>query len=594
MTHLHQHQAVSTKPCKHRNKILFILSILSKKRAAMSSTDSHEKLDFIRDIIAKDLASGKHDTVITRFPPEPNGYLHIGHAKAICFNFGISLENKEIGARCHLRFDDTNPEKEETEYVESIKEDVRWLGFDWGEHLYFASDYFAFFYDCAVHLIKEGLAYVDEQTPEEIKKNRGDVVTPGTPSPYRDRPTQESLDRFEEMKAGQHAEGSMVLRAKIDLTSSNMNMRDPVIYRIIHAAHHNTGDDWCIYPMYDFAHPLEDAHEHITHSLCTLEFENHRPLYDWFIEHCPVPAVPRQIEFSRLNLSYTVMSKRKLLQLVNEGHVSGWDDPRLPTISGMRRRGYPPAAIRSFCARVGITKVNSVTDVAILESEVRDELNRSAERRMAVLDPLKVVITNWPSDDYTELVEVPNNPANKEAGTRQVSLGKEIWIERNDFMEDPLKKFFRLGPDRSVRLRGGYIITCTGFEKNDAGEVTELHCEFIPDTIGKDAPEGIKCRAAIHWVDAATAIDAEVRLYDRLFSEENPDAAEGGFLTCLNPDSLSIIQGAKLEQSLSNVDQGAVYQFERVGYFCTDNKDHVANEKPVFNRTVALKDSWKK
>ena len=560
----------------------------------MSKADKKEPTDFIREIIAKDLASGKHDTVITRFPPEPNGYLHIGHAKAICISFGIALENKATNARCHLRFDDTNPEKEETEYVESIKNDVRWLGFDWGDNLYFASDYFDFFYACAQHLINAGLAYVDEQSPEEMKKNRGDVVTPGTASPFRDRPAEESLTRFEEMKAGQHADGSMVLRAKIDLSSSNMNMRDPVIYRIMHATHHNTGDQWRIYPMYDFAHPLEDAHEHITHSLCSLEFENHRPLYDWFVQNCPVPSVPRQIEFSRLNLSYTVMSKRKLLQLVEEGHVNGWDDPRLLTISGMRRRGYPPAAIRSFCHRGGVTKVNSVTDMAILESEIRDELNRTAQRRMAVLDPLKVVITNWPADDHSELVEVPNNPANKEAGTRMVSLGKEIWIEREDFMEDPPKKFFRLGPGRSARLRGGYIITCTGFEKNDAGELTEIHCEFIPDTIGQDAPEGIKCRAAIHWVDAATAATAEVRLYDRLFSEENPDAAEGGFLSCLNPDSLTIIENAKLELSLSEADKGSRYQFERIGYFCADAIDHVPGERIVFNRTVALKDSWKK
>ena len=555
----------------------------------MSAADKKENTDFIRDIIAKDLASGKHDTVITRFPPEPNGYLHIGHAKAICISFGIAQENAGVGARCHLRFDDTNPEKEETEYVESIKRDVKWLGFDWGEHLYFASDYFDFFFDCAKHLIKGGLAYVDEQTPEEIKKNRGDVVTPGTPSPFRDRPTEDSLTRFNEMKAGDHKEGAMVLRAKIDLTSSNMNMRDPILYRIVHSAHHNTGDDWCIYPMYDFAHPLEDAHEHITHSLCSLEFENHRPLYDWFITHCPVPAQPRQIEFSRLNISYTVMSKRKLLQLVNEGHVSGWDDPRMLTISGMRRRGYPSSAIRNFCARGGVTKVNSVTDMAILESEIRDELNLSAERRMAVLDPLKVIITNWPAVEHKEIVEVPNNPANKEAGTRQVSLGKELWIEHDDFMEDPPKKFFRLGIGRSVRLRGGYIITCTGFEKNDAGEVTEVHCEFIPETIGKDAPEGIRCRAAIHWVDASTTTDAEIRLYDRLFSEENPDAADGGFLSCLNDASLSVITNAKLEASLSGTEKGTVYQFERVGYFCADNVDH-----GVFNRTVALKDSWSK
>ncbi|MCP5535607.1 MAG: glutamine--tRNA ligase/YqeY domain fusion protein [Akkermansiaceae bacterium] len=551
------------------------------------------KTDFIREIIAKDLASGKHDTVITRFPPEPNGYLHIGHAKAICISFGIAQENAAVGARCHLRFDDTNPEKEESEYVESIKTDVQWLGFDWGDHLYFASNYFDFFYDCAKHLINEGLAYVDEQSPEEIKRNRGDVVTPGTPSPFRDRPTGESLDLFARMKAGEFKDGSMVLRAKIDLTSSNMNMRDPVIYRIVHSTHHNTGDDWCVYPMYDFAHPLEDALERITHSLCSLEFENHRPLYDWFIAHCPVPAVPRQIEFSRLNLSYTVMSKRKLLQLVEEGRVSGWDDPRLPTISGMRRRGYPPAAIRNFCHRCGVTKVNSVTDMAILESEIRDELNRTAERRMAVLDPLKVVITNWPNADHVELVQVPNNPADKTSGMREVTLGKELWIERDDFMEEPPNQFFRLGPGRSARLRGGYIITCTGFEKDDAGEVSEIHCEFIPDTIGKDAPEGIQCRAAIHWVDAATAVDAEVRLYDRLFSEENPDAAEGGFLSCLNEDSLTVVPNAKLESSLAEVKSGVTYQFERVGYFCTDIIDHVAGGNIVFNRTVALRDSWK-
>ncbi len=552
-----------------------------------------KKADFIREIIAKDLASGKHNTVITRFPPEPNGYLHIGHAKAICFNFGIAQENQAVNARCHLRFDDTNPAKEEVEYVESIKNDVSWLGFSWDEHLYFASNYFDFFYDCAIHLIKEGKAYVDEQSLEEIRATRGNVTTPGTHSPYRDRPAEESLDLFTRMKAGEFKDGAMVLRAKIDMSSSNMNMRDPVMYRIMNTPHHNTGETWCIYPMYDFAHPLEDALEHVTHSLCTLEFENHRPLYDWAIEHCPVPATPRQIEFSRLNLSYTVMSKRKLLQLVEEGHVDGWDDPRLPTLSGMRRRGYQPNAIRNFCHRVGITKVNSVTDMSILEAEVRDELNQNAERRMGVLDPLKVIITNWPSDDYSETVTVPNNPAKEDTGSRPVSLGKEIWIEQDDFMEAPPKKFFRLGPDRSVRLRGGYIITCTGYEKNTEGKITEVHCEFIPDTIGKDAPEGIRCRAAIHWVDVATAIDAEIRLYDRLFSEENPDAAEGGFLTCLNKNSLTVATNSKLEASLADTRAGDIYQFERVGYFCADSVDHITGEKTVFNRTVALKDSWK-
>ncbi|MGJ8677145.1 MAG: glutamine--tRNA ligase/YqeY domain fusion protein [Akkermansiaceae bacterium] len=553
-----------------------------------------EKLDFIREIIAGDLASGKHSSIITRFPPEPNGYLHIGHAKSICFNFGIAEENQELGAKCNLRFDDTNPEKEDTEYVDSIKADVNWLGFDWGNNLYFASDYFDFFYNCAVHLIKKGKAYIDEQSHEEMRANRGNVTTPGTESPFRNRPVEENLNLFSRMKAGEFKEGAMVLRAKIGMTSSNMNMRDPALYRIMHAEHHNTGSAWCIYPMYDFAHPLEDAHEHVTHSLCTLEFENHRPLYDWVINNCPVPAKPRQIEFSRLNLSYTVMSKRKLLQLVEEGHVSGWNDPRLLTISGMRRRGYQPAAIRSFCKRIGITKFNSITDMSILESEVRNELNTNAERRMAVLAPLKVVLTNWPSDAHSELVEVPNNPANKEAGNRKVSLSKELWIEQDDFMQEPSKDFFRLGPGRSVRLRGGYIITCTGFEKNAAGEVTEVHCDFIPDTIGQNAPEGVTCRAAIHWVDAASAVGAEIRLYDRLFSEENPDATEEGFLSCLNPHSLSIIQNAKLEASLIDTKAADIYQFERVGYFCADNVDHIKGEKLVFNRTVALKDSWAK
>jgi len=576
------------------SRFLFLLHH-SKRRSNMSNdTSKPEKLDFIREIIRDDLLKGKHQTVITRFPPEPNGYLHIGHAKAFCFNFGIAEENQAVGARCHLRFDDTNPEKEESEYVESIKEDVRWMGFDWGEHLYFASDYFDFFYECARHLIKNGDAYVDEQSPDEIKKNRGNVTTPGIPSPFRDRPAEESLDLLSRMKAGEFEDGAMVLRAKIDLTSSNMNMRDPIIYRIMHAHHHNTGDDWCIYPMYDFAHPLEDATEHITHSLCTLEFENHRPLYDWFIEHCPVPAKPRQIEFSRLNLSYTVMSKRKLLQLVEDGHVNGWDDPRLPTISGMRRRGYPPAAIRNFCHRVGITKVNSVTDMSILESEVRDELNLTAPRRMAVLSPLKVTLTNWPAEDHEEWMEAPNNPTDKQAGTRKVRLGKTLWIEKDDFMEDPPKKFFRLGIGRSVRLRGGYIITCKDVVKNDAGEVIEVLCEFIPDTIGKNAPEGIKCKAAIHWVDEASALDAQVALYDRLFTEENPDAAEGGFLSCLNENSLKVITDAKLEASLRDAQVGVVYQFERVGYFCLDNQSEEGQGAQIFNRTVALRDSWAK
>ncbi|MEY3395361.1 MAG: hypothetical protein RL346_1597 [Verrucomicrobiota bacterium] len=548
------------------------------------------KSDFIRDIITEDLASGKHRTTITRFPPEPNGYLHLGHAKSICLNFGIAGEIP--GAKCHLRFDDTNPEKEETEYVESIKEDVKWLGFDWGSDLYYASDYFEFFYECAVHLIQHGLAYVDQESPEEIKLHRGNVQTPGTPSAYRDRTVQENLEMFSAMRAGKYQEGEAVLRAKIDLSSSNMNMRDPVLYRIMHARHHHTGDAWCIYPMYDFAHPLEDALEHITHSLCTLEFENHRPLYDWFIEHCPVPSKPRQIEFARLSLTYTIMSKRKLLQLVNEGHVGGWDDPRLPTISGIRRRGYPSAAVRHFCKRIGITKYNGTTDVALLEHDIRDHLNTHAPRRMAVLDPLEVVIENF-SDEPTARLTVSNHPQDETMGERCVSFSPRIFIEREDFQEVPEKKFFRLGPERYVRLRGGPIVQCTGLDQNAAGEIARVRVRLLPGTTGKDAPEGVVCKAAIHWVDAATAADAEVRLYDRLFTAEDPDAAEGGFLSVLNPNSVRVVT-AKIEASLLNEPAGYVCQFERNGYFITDLKDHVAGEKAVFNRTVALKDSWGK
>jgi len=550
------------------------------------------KLDFIREIIADDLATGKHSTVITRFPPEPNGYLHIGHARSICLNFGIAGEHQEVGAKCHLRFDDTNPEKEETEYVESIKADVKWLGFDWGADLYFASNYFDFFYDCAVHLIREGKAYVEQQSAEEMRTNRGNLTTPGKPSPFRDRPVDENLDLFARMKAGEFKEGECVLRAKIDLASPNMNLRDPVIYRIMHAHHHNTGDAWCIYPLYDYAHPLEDALEHITHSLCTLEFENHRPLYDWVINHCPVPSKPRQIEFARLSLTYTVMSKRKLLQLVQEGLVGGWNDPRLPTISGLRRRGYPAAAIRHFCKRIGITKFSGTTDVALLEFDVRDFLNTSAPRRMAVLDPVKVVLENWTAEPLAT-VEVANHPQQPEAGNREVPMSGEVWIERDDFMEVPEKKFYRLGPDRHVRLKGGHIIRCTGFEKDAAGHITLIRADILPGTVGVDSPEGVECRAAIHWVDVATGVDAEVRLYDRLFSVEDPDAAEGGFLTVLNPHSLKTL-GAKVEPSLAAAEQGFSCQFERVGYFVADAIDHQPGVKPVFNRTVALKDSWTK
>jgi len=554
----------------------------------MSETET-PKLDFIREIIAADLASGKHATTITRFPPEPNGYLHISHAKAICLSFVIAQEYTATGAKCHLRFDDTNPEKEETEYVESIKEDVKWLGFDWGDDLYFASDYFEFFHDCAIALIEKGLAYVDQQTPEKIKETRGNLQVPGTNAPQRDATVEENLELFARMRAGGFKEGEAVLRAKIDMASPNMVMRDPVIYRVLHAHHHNTGDAWCIYPMYDFAHPLEDAKELVTHSLCTLEFEIHRPFYEWVIANCPVPAQPRQIEFSRLNLNYTVMSKRKLLTLVKEGMVNGWDDPRMPTLSGLRRRGYPAAAIRSFCKGLGITKFKGTTDIALLEHEVRGYLNEVAPRRMAVLDPLKLIITNY-EEDRSEDVPVPNHPGKPEMGERNVVLTRELWIEREDFMEDPPNKFFRLGPDRYVRLRGGYIVKCTGFEKDAAGNVAEVHCEYLPGTVGSDPPEGVKCKAAIHWVSAKEGREAEVRLYDRLFTVPDPDGAEDGFVSVLNPDSLQTVR-AWVEPMLAGAEPESVCQFERVGYFVADRRDHVTGEKLVFNRTVALRDS---
>jgi len=550
------------------------------------------KLDFIREIVADDLATGKHETIITRFPPEPNGYLHIGHAKAICLSFGIAEENQAVGARCHLRFDDTNPEKEEVEYVESIKEDVAWLGFDWGDHLYFASNYFDYFHGCAIALIEKGLAYVDEQTPDQIKAGRGNLQEPGENSPYRDRSAEENLQLFAKMKAGEFKEGEAVLRAKIDMASPNMVMRDPVIYRVLHATHHNTGDDWCIYPMYDFAHPLEDAKEHVTHSLCTLEFEIHRPFYEWVIEHCPVPSAPRQIEFSRLNLNYTVMSKRKLLTLVQDRKVHGWDDPRMPTLSGLRRRGYPAAAIRSFCKGLGITKFKGVTDIALLEHEVRSLLNKEAPRRMAVLDPVKLVLVNY-EEGRSEALEVVNNPEREEDGVREVMLSREIWIERGDFMEDPPRKFFRLGPERYVRLRGGYIIKCVGFEKDADGQVSEIHCEYLPGTVGQNAPEGVKCKAAIHWVSAEFGQPAKVRLYDRLFTAENPDAAEGGYETVLNPESLEARE-AWIEPALASMAPEEVCQFERLGYFVADRYEHQPGESAVFNRTVALRDSWAK
>ena len=548
------------------------------------------KRDFIRTIIAEDLASGKHQTTITRFPPEPNGYLHLGHARAICLNFGLAEENAETGARCHLRFDDTNPSKEETEYVESIKHDVAWLGFDWGENLYFASDYFQFFYDCALHLIREGKAYVDEQTLEEMRANRGSVKEPGKSSPFQDRSVEENLSRFEEMRRGDHEDGSMVLRAKIDMAAPNMNMRDPVLYRVMKETHHNTGDEWPIYPMYDFAHPLEDAKEMVTHSLCSLEFEDHRPLYDWVVENCPVPSVPRQIEFSRLNYTYTVMSKRKSIELVDGGHVTGWNDPRMPTISGARRRGIPARAIRRVCEETGITKQVGVTDIALLEFESRRILNEEVNRRMAVFNPLKVVLVNY-EEGRNEVMKLPNNPEDENAGEREVVLTRELWIERDDFALEAPKKYHRLKPEGAVRLRGGYIIKHVGHELNEAGEVSEVHCEIIPNTIGQNAPEGVVCKAAIHWV-SLLGKEAQVRLYDRLFTEENPDAAEGGYLSVLNPDSLEVLDNVIVEPMASEMQPGERCQFERIGYFVADSEEHTAEGNLVFNRTVALRDSW--
>jgi len=550
-----------------------------------------EPKDFIREIIREDLRTGKHSTIVTRFPPEPNGYLHIGHAKSIVLNFGIA---REFGGRCHLRFDDTNPSREEEEYVQSIMEDIRWLGFDWGDHLYFASNYFEQLYEWAEYLIKAGEAYVDDLSAEEIRAYRGTLTEPGRPSPYRDRSVDENLDLFRRMRAGEFPDGSRVLRAKIDMAASNLNLRDPVLYRIVHAAHHRTGDRWCIYPMYDFAHGQSDAIEGITHSLCTLEFENHRPLYDWFIEHLPVPARPRQIEFARLNLTYTVLSKRKLLRLVKEGHVAGWDDPRMPTLSGMRRRGYPPEAIRTFCDRIGMAKRDSTVDIAQLEFCVRDELNRTARRVMGVLNPLRVVIENYP-EGKTEELEAPYFPDDPpKMGIRKVPFSRVLYIEREDFREDPPKKFFRLAPGREVRLRWAYFLRCErAITDPETGEITELRCTYDPATRGGDAPDGRKVRGTIHWVSASHSLPAEVRLYDRLFDRPNPDDAPEGhdFLANLNPDSLKVIE-ARVEPSLATAAPGDRYQFERRGYFAVDPDTRPG--RLVFNRTVPLRDTWAK
>ncbi len=555
--------------------------------AADTATTREPGQDFIRDIVAADLAAGRHKTVVTRFPPEPNGYLHIGHAKSICLNFGIA---QEFGGRCHLRFDDTNPTKEEQEYIDAIEADVRWLGFDWGRHLYHASDHFETLYAWAEHLIEAGKAYVDDQSQEEMRANRGTLTEPGRNSPYRDRSVDENLDLFRRMRAGEFPNGARVLRAKIDMGAGNINLRDPTLYRILHATHPRTGDAWCIYPSYDFAHGQSDAIEHITHSICTLEFEDHRPLYDWFIENLPVPSRPRQYEFARLNMTYTVLSKRVLTQLVRDSHVSGWDDPRMPTIAGLRRRGVPPAAIRDFVRRVGVAKANSTVDYGMFEFSVREQLNRTALRRMAVLRPLKVTIENYPEGKVEEL-EAVNNPEDESAGIRQIRFSRELWIERDDFMENPPKKFFRLSPGKEVRLRYAYFVACKEVVKDAKGEVVELVCTYDPTTRGGNAPpDGRKVQATLHWVSAADAVDAEVRLYDQLFAKPDPDA--GNFAADLNPNSLEVLTGCKLEPALSAGNAPEPVQFERQGYFCRDRGS--APGRPVFNRTVGLRDTWAK
>ncbi len=544
------------------------------------------KRDFIRDVVRDDLSAGRHDAVVTRFPPEPNGYLHIGHAKSICLNFGIAAE---FGGRCHLRFDDTNPTREEIEYIESIQRDVRWLGFDWGEHLYFSSDYFDRLYEWAEHLIEAGKAYVDDLSPDQIRAWRGTLTMPGRDSPDRNRPADENLDLFRRMRAGEFPDGARVLRARIDMSSPNMNLRDPVIYRILHARHPRTNDAWCIYPTYDFAHGQSDAIERVTHSLCTLEFEDHRPLYDWLLDNLPAPSRPRQYEFARLELSYTVLSKRRLTELVRDGRVAGWDDPRMPTLAGLRRRGVPAAAIRDFIDRVGVSKSNAVIDMAMLEHCVRELLNKTAERRMAVLRPLKVVIENYPEGDSEELDAV-NNPEDEAAGARKVPFSRELWIERDDFMEDPPKKFFRLAPGREVRLRYAYFLTCTEAVKDEAGEIIELRCTYDPETRGGNTPpDGRKVKATLHWVSAAHAVAAEVRLYAHLFARPDP-GADGDILDDLNPASLEVLDGCRLEPALADCAPGATVQFERLGYFCLDTG--ATPHKPVFNRTVGLRDSW--
>jgi glutaminyl-tRNA synthetase len=549
--------------------------------------EENKPTDFIREAVAQDLRAGRYDRVHTRFPPEPNGYLHIGHAKAFTIDFGIA---EDFGGLCNLRFDDTNPVKEDVEYVEAIKEDIRWLGFDWGDREFYASDYFDELYEWAVRLVKKGKAYIDDQTPEEVSANRGTLTEPGKESPWRSRSVEENLDLLERMKNGEFPDGSRVLRAKIDMAHPNINMRDPVMYRILHQPpHHRTGDKWKIYPMYDWAHGQNDSMEGVTHSLCSLEYENHRPLYDWFLNELEV-FKPRQIEFARLNINYTVMSKRKLLRLVQEGHVMGWDDPRMPTLRGMRRRGYTPEAVREFVSRAGVAKNYSVIDIALLESIVRDDLNKHSLRRMAVLNPLKVVIDNYP-EGQVEQMDAVNNPEDLDAGTRKVPFSRVIYIEQDDFREVPPPKYHRLFPGNEVRLRYAYLVTCTDVVKDEAGNVVEVHCTYDPATRGGDAPDGRKVKSTIHWVSAEHAHAAEVRLYDRLFTREDPEEGEEGFLGCLNPDSLTAVK-AMVEPSLAEARPGERFQFERLGYFCVDWDS--TPQLPLFNRTVTLRDTWTK
>ncbi|HXK58432.1 MAG TPA: glutamine--tRNA ligase/YqeY domain fusion protein [Acidobacteriota bacterium] len=555
----------------------------------MCATVSPPSTDFIREIIRRDLESNKYGgRVHTRFPPEPNGYLHIGHAKSICLNFGLAAE---FGGKCNLRFDDTNPTKEDVEYVESIMEDVRWLGFDWEDRLFYASDYFEQLYQFAIQLIKKGKAYVDDLSAEEIREYRGTLTEPGKESPYRSRSVEENLELFEAMRAGKFEDGSRVLRAKIDMASPNLNMRDPVIYRIRRATHHRTGDAWCIYPMYDFAHGFSDSIEGITHSICTLEFEDHRPLYDWFLDQVNAYH-PQQIEFARLNLSYTVLSKRKLLQLVQEGVVSGWDDPRMPTISGLRRRGYTPEAIRSFCEVIGVAKRDAIVDIGLLEHAIREDLNRRAPRVMAVLRPLKLVIDNYPEGQVEELDAI-NNPEDPTSGMRKVPFSRVLYIEQDDFRETPPPKYYRLSPGREVRLRYAYFVKCTDVVKDENGEIIEVHCTYDPTTRGGDAPDGRKVKATIHWVSAEHSFPAEVRLYDRLFTKPNPEEGGADFRESLNPNSLEVLKDCRVEPSLAGVAPGSRFQFERLGYFCTDSVDS-RPDALVFNRTVQLRDTWAK